>query len=176
MFEGLERDRGEITDDIVWECARIKADVVSRDPFETGERAILNFGHTVGHAMESASGYVVGHGEAVSVGMMAATRMAVEMGICQPSVEERLGGLLRDLLLPVSVEDLEERLPESALSVEAVWKAMRMDKKRRDGRLRFVLPTAIGSVVISDEVPGEVVHKALAFVLCAGGLKLGSSL
>ena len=176
LFDRLERNRGEITDDIVWECARIKADVVSRDPFETGERAILNFGHTIGHAIESASEYLVGHGEAVSIGMVAAARMAVEMGICEPSVEERLGGLLRNLLLPVNVEGLEGRLPESAVSIEAAWEAMRMDKKRREGRLRFVLPSAIGSVVVSDEVPEEVVHKALAFVLCTGGLKLGSSL
>jgi 3-dehydroquinate synthase len=139
---------------LVERSAAIKADVVSKDEFETkGLRAILNFGHTTAHALEASTSYrSLTHGEAVSIGMCAAGRIAVRLGIWSAKELARLENLLR-----------AAELPTRALPSEfgpAFWKAMAQDKKIERDELRFVLPTKIGRVVVRN-VSKTVVRQAL---------------
>jgi 3-dehydroquinate synthase len=114
----------------------IKAAMVERDEGERGERALLNYGHTLGHAIEQATGYKRWlHGEAVAVGMAFAARLGRRIGVTPVEVFERQDALLARM-------DLPTRLPD--LGVDALLDAMTRDKKAKDGRLRWVIPTALG--------------------------------
>ena len=142
-----------ITADQIAQALRVKIDIVEKDPYEQGRRAVLNLGHTVGHALETLSRFTLRHGEAVSIGMVAAARIAVTMGLAERSMTERLEGALAGWGLPVRCA-----IPgRSRLETNAVWGAMGHDKKRRRGRLRWVLPSKIGEVTIRDDVGKEVV-------------------
>lgn len=151
----LKRDRRLLTE-IVFRCARIKGLVVSRDEQETrGERMILNYGHTFGHALEQVTRYRRWlHGEAVALGMVAAARLAFHLGYCRADDAKRQGVLLKQLHLPVSAA--RERL-----SMQAVLKAMSRDKKKSAGTLRFVLPVRIGKVRIVKGLNAAAVRKTL---------------
>jgi 3-dehydroquinate synthase len=132
----------------------IKARVVMADERESGERAHLNFGHTFAHAIEATAGYgEIQHGEAVALGMLAATRTAVELGLCDAKLLERLTAVLADLGLATDV-----RLADEA----ALEQAMRHDKKVIGDRLRLILPDRSGGVVIRDDVPGDAVRAGWA--------------
>jgi 3-dehydroquinate synthase len=131
---------------LIADAVRVKIEVVEEDPFEQGRRAVLNLGHTFGHALEQLSGYQMRHGEAVSVGMVAAAHLAVSLGRCDPSVAGRLVDLLDRLGLPVRVE---------GYTAEVLYQAMGTDKKRAAGRLRFVILEDIGRVVVADDVSRE---------------------
>jgi 3-dehydroquinate synthase len=129
---------------VVARSCELKADVVSRDEREeTGLRAVLNFGHTVGHAVEAVAGYggAYQHGEAVAVGMVAESRLAERLGWIGPEVTERLISLLGRFRLPVEARGLE---------AEALLEAMTRDKKNRGGKVRFVLPRGLGRVELTD--------------------------
>lgn len=130
----------------------IKAAVVMNDPFENGERAHLNFGHTFGHAIESVSHYMYAHGEAVALGMCAASYAAVELGMIDPSARHRIMQLIQQAGLPTS---------GLTLSVDDVVESMFSDKKVRSGRIRFVLPTRIGAVMIRDDLSPELVRASV---------------
>jgi 3-dehydroquinate synthase len=133
---------------------RIKARVVEADETEQGLRAILNYGHTVGHAVESLSGYKVFlHGEAVAAGMAEAARLAEVMGLLPAEQGRRIVALIARAGLPVE-------LPPS-LDMADIIAAMRQDKKAQAGRLTFVLPVAIGSVKIFNDVSEKVIREAL---------------
>lgn len=120
-------------------CA-IKAQVVSADEREGDRRRILNFGHTLGHALETVTGYRrYKHGETVAIGMVAAARLACQLGLAKPEVETRIAGV-------VSKAGLPGTLPR--YSVPAYLRAMRQDKKVMSGRIHFVLPNRIGGVVV----------------------------
>ncbi len=151
----LQVRRGEIgaLQMVVEINSRIKAAIVARDERESGQRMILNFGHTLGHALEAAGRYRrLLHGEAVSIGMVCATRLSVRLGLCAPSVAFRVEALLRKLGLPV-------RIP-AGLPQERIVRAMGLDKKRRHGRLRVVLTRKIGDVTVIDNVSSEAVLRA----------------
>ncbi len=130
----------------------IKARVVEADPFERGERAHLNFGHTFGHAIETTSNYAYSHGECVALGMVAATRLAVDLGLIDEASCRRVVRLIESAGLPVS----GLKLPG-----DAVINAMSFDKKVKGGRIRFILPDRIGHVVIRDDVPTPAVSRAI---------------
>ncbi|MCJ7543920.1 MAG: 3-dehydroquinate synthase [Phycisphaerae bacterium] len=131
----------------------IKAAVVSADERESGERSHLNFGHTVGHAVETHLGLgKITHGEAVSLGMVAECRLAVTRRLCNHSVLERLEGLLKKLGLPVRWAGLDPA---------ACWAIMQHDKKVRGGKVRMVLPTALGQVNVFNDIRESEVSKAL---------------
>ncbi len=153
----------DLLETIVEASSRIKAGVVSRDEFETsGERMILNFGHTFGHGFEKAFDYKkLLHGEAVSIGMVCAGRAAVEMGLFEKTDFVRLAALLKNLDLPVSVSGLSAKVSD-------VTSAMMHDKKKKAGKLRFVLPVKIGKVVVRDDVPARLIEK---IILEAGAKK-----
>jgi 3-dehydroquinate synthase len=164
FFERLEREVDAINRrdpavlrHIIARSCRLKADVVERDEYETtGLRAVLNYGHTFGHAFEALAGYgELLHGEAVSIGMVDASRLAEALGRITPADTARQVHLLSALHLPT-------RLPEtSAFDTESVLDRMRLDKKSIAGKLRFVLPTRIGHVEFVDGVPETTVRDVL---------------
>lgn len=129
-----------------------KAEIVGEDEHENGVRALLNLGHTFGHALETLLGYgVLLHGEAIGLGMLCAGRLSVKRGLWSPGSQRRLRELLSALALPVSLSVL----PDAG----AAWELMARDKKARDGAARFVLPTGIGS---SEVVSGVSYDEAAA--------------
>ena len=146
--------------DIVRRSTAIKADVVSRDERETlGIRALLNYGHTLGHALEAATGYgTLLHGEAVAVGMTAAVRISRDMGLIGQDVVDRQDRLLRRFGLPTRCPGVDR---------DAVRQAMGVDKKAVDGRLRWILLEDVGRAVVRADVPPEVVEAALQEVTSA---------
>lgn len=147
----LRRDQQPLTKLVETAC-RLKAQVVMADERDEGPRAALNFGHTVGHAVESVTGYTqYRHGEAVAIGMVAAARIGERSGLCQ-MVADPLQALLQRAGLPV-------RLPPVAAA--ELWAAMDADKKRRGGALRWVLPLTVGRVRIDAEVPETTVTSVL---------------
>ncbi len=132
-------------------CA-IKAEIVQMDEREKGPRAILNFGHTVGHALEALTGYrVYRHGEAIAVGMAVASAIAAARGLLKEAERERLVCLLRRAGLPVS----------SPFKAEDVVRILPRDKKAHRGRPRFVLPLTLGRVEVFDDVSDDEVVAAL---------------
>lgn len=141
-----------LLEEAVARTAAIKAAIVSRDEKDRGLRIILNFGHTLGHAIESASHFKVKHGQAVAMGMVAAARIALQMNKFSKKELVRLKKLIRRAGLPVDIP---------ALDIALIIKSMEHDKKIVDGRTRFVLPSAIGKVFISDNVSMQMVLKAL---------------
>jgi len=144
----------------------VKRGIVERDPHEAGERALLNLGHTFGHAFERYTGYTRLHGYAVSQGMAAAFRLARALGMCAWETGVRVEAVLKKWGLPVrwGLTDVtsETASPDSREAVEQVWEAMMSDKKRLDGRLRLVLPEAIGRVRLVNGVPEAAIKNALA--------------
>jgi 3-dehydroquinate synthase len=129
---------------IVAHSCRLKADVVSQDEREeTGRRAILNFGHTVGHAVESVAGYSahIHHGEAVAIGMTAEARLAERLGWIEPALTARLIALIDRFGLPTAVP--------AQLDPDALIDAMGRDKKNQRGQIRFILPRALGRVELT---------------------------
>jgi 3-dehydroquinate synthase len=144
----------ELLQRLLERSAAAKARVVAADEHEGGLRAILNYGHTLGHAVETLSGYGTWlHGEAVGLGMLAAGEIAVLMGLWGQAEQERQRALTAAAGLPL-------RWPE--LDTDAVLTCLQGDKKVRDGRVRFVLPTGIGQVEIRDDVEADTIRAALA--------------
>ena len=164
LFERIEREVESLLardpaclEDVVARCCEIKADVVALDERDAGVRAILNFGHTLGHAVETVSGYGTWlHGEAVAIGMAYAARLSVtEKGLSGAECD-RLIGLLERIGLPVR---------PGALSWEQVSSAMAADKKARAREPLFVLADRIGSVVFGHAVEASVLASAFEAVL-----------
>jgi 3-dehydroquinate synthase len=143
---------------LVHAASVIKCVLVERDPYEVDLRRTLNFGHTVGHAVETVTGYgPVLHGEAVAYGMAVAIRVARARGVLASSVASRIVAILRAVGLPVALGDLPA-VPEE----EDVIQALEKVRQVRDGSLRFVLPTGIGSALIVDDVGDDEIRSALA--------------
>lgn len=133
----------------------VKVRAILEDPFErTGRRAALNLGHTVGHAVEAASGFAVAHGEAVAIGIVAAARIAEQVGLAASGLSKALAGGLASLGLPTEIPMGQS--PEELLGY------LSHDKKKAGGVVRFALPKAVGEVVTGRTVPEEVLHGILA--------------
>jgi 3-dehydroquinate synthase len=146
LFAQLEADAGGVPSPDALAAAiaaavEVKVSVVSEDERETGRRAILNFGHTVGHAIESASGYQLLHGEAVSLGMLAALALGEARGLTTPGLRQRTEALLSRLALPV---DVKPRLSAEVLA------RIDVDKKRRSRAVRFVFVERPGKALLVD--------------------------
>jgi 3-dehydroquinate synthase len=142
----------DVLEEVVFRTAGIKADVVAGDEFDLGLRNILNFGHTIGHAIETSTDFRVAHGQAVSAGMVAAARIARELGVLGAGELAKLTGLLETIGLPITIKGLES---------DKIIEAMKHDKKIVDGKIRFVLPRAIGDVFVTEEVSLTLVLKAM---------------
>jgi len=130
--------------------------VVMEDEKETGVRATLNFGHTFAHAIEAVAGYgVILHGEAVALGMLAATTLAASIGLCARDMRDELEAVVAAAGLDVSA-----RLPDD----ERLLSAMALDKKVTRARIRFVLPTRIGAVELRDDLDPSAIRAAWASI------------
>ena len=159
FFRVLEDSGGEVQ---VWwdKCAGeriaravdVKIAVVQEDPFEHGRRAVLNLGHTTAHALEKLSNFTLRHGEAVSIGLCAATRIGVAMGLTPKNLVERIESILTKWGLPTRCPTFE---------TSAIWDAMAHDKKRRGRTLRWILVHDIGDVRIHEDVPADLVQHIL---------------
>jgi 3-dehydroquinate synthase len=149
----LAREDAALAEAIAVSCTH-KAAIVERDPFERGERALLNFGHTFGHAIEAEQGYGgLVHGEAVAVGMVLAARLSAALGMSSPSDADALAALLARFGLPTE-------LP-AGLDVEALLARMRLDKKAAASGLRFVLWDGPGAARVVADVPEDAVRAVL---------------
>ena len=156
LFDGLEaagdslfRDSARLASLVARSCA-LKAAVVSRDEQEHGERMLLNLGHTFGHAIEKVQDYRgLEHGEAVAVGIVAAARLSVRLGLLDTDSAARISALLSQYRLPVTVSGCE---PAALLA------AMAADKKAVSGVPRIVLPLAIGRAEVRTDVPRDVLQ------------------
>ncbi|MBF0370715.1 MAG: 3-dehydroquinate synthase [Magnetococcales bacterium] len=138
---------------IIYDCCAIKAEVVNLDEREAGTRALLNLGHTFGHAIESLAGYgVLLHGEGVAIGMVMAADLSQRMGLCSQGETQRIRTLLERAGLPVKAP----RFP-----VENYLEAMTRDKKVTAGRIRFVVVDKIGKAHVTADAPVEMVSAAI---------------
>jgi len=140
---------------IIARCCEIKAEVVVTDETESGPRAILNFGHTIGHALEAISHYgKYLHGEAISIGQVAAAKLSADqLGLPKPQVE-RIKGLFERAGLPT-------RVKLNGRQNQKLFGAMRLDKKVSSGEIKFVLAKRIGKVVWGQRVPDELIEECL---------------
>ncbi|MEO7064649.1 MAG: 3-dehydroquinate synthase, partial [Dokdonella sp.] len=160
FFEWLEthadalnaRDQATVIEAIAVSC-RHKAGVVARDEHEHGERALLNFGHTFGHALESETGYrTLLHGEAVAIGMVLAARLSADLGLASKTDAERLAALLVAFGLPIAPPACD---PSRLLAL------MRLDKKNLSGRLRLILWRGIGRAETVSDIADDAIRAAL---------------
>ena len=134
-------------------CCQIKAMVVAEDEREQGRRAILNFGHTFGHAIESVGGYRQHlHGEAVAIGMGMAMTLSARLGLCPTNDASRVRALLATASLPLEAPGFD---------IAALRNAMGMDKKVLDGRLRLIVCNGIGTAAVTDAAPDEAIVAAI---------------
>lgn len=144
----------EVIEAVIRESVAIKSKIVSADEMEMGLRAVLNFGHTVGHALESATGYGhFHHGEAVAIGMAEESRMAVRLGIFPADEAERLITLLGRAGLPTSIPN--------GISPEELLLALQQDKKNREGKVTVVMPKRLGEVSL-EQIDG---HRILGMLV-----------
>lgn len=164
LFEYLERnlDRAlslerEAVLHIQHRCCSLKAALVSEDERERGRRIVLNYGHTVGHALEAAGNYrILKHGEAVLLGMIAESLLARDLGLLSPHIHERIMDLI--MRLPLSFR-------KGGLKLPAIMQAMGRDKKSMGGTKRFVFPVRIGETTVVEAVPSDRIHDAVRQVL-----------
>ncbi len=162
LFRRLERDMPKLLRQdpatlgaIVARCCAIKAEVVGQDEKEGGLRAILNFGHTIGHAIEAISGYgKFLHGEAIAFGQVAAAELSCALTGLNPAEAERIANLFREVELPTSIH-------LSPAQRRKLFAAMALDKKVSKGEIRFVLARNIGEVVWGQKVPRELLQQVL---------------
>ena len=165
FFAWLEANAPALRDDpalrqhAVAHAVAMKAGIVTRDETEQGERALLNLGHTFGHALESATGYSdrLLHGEGVAIGCALAFDLSARMGLCSQEAPSRVAQHLRQMGMPARLEDIPGDLPDDA----ALIALMGQDKKVVDGKLRFVLARGIGEAFICDDVPGDLLQAVL---------------
>jgi len=144
--------------DLIRRAAKVKVDVVNIDERETGQRMLLNYGHTLGHALEALTGYgTLLHGEAVAIGMDLAARVALRMELWGPESVERQRALLQAYGLPTSVP--------AGVDLSRLLELTLRDKKVHAGRVRWVLPTAIGSAEVRDDVPEQLVRAVVEAAL-----------
>ncbi len=138
----------------------IKADIVARDETERGDRALLNLGHTFGHALEAWTGYCsrLLHGEGVAVGMCLAFRLSEQLKLCQPQLAAQVSAHLKRAGLPVAIGEIDGPTPANA---EQLVELMGQDKKVQAGRLTFIMARAIGDAFVTREISRDEVHAFL---------------
>ena len=141
-----------LMEEAVARTAAIKAGIVAKDEKDRGLRNTLNFGHTIGHAIESASRFKINHGQAVAIGMVAAARIAMQMGKFNKNDLTRMKRLIQRAGLPVDIPPLD---------IPLMIEKMEHDKKTVEGKTRFILPSAIGKVFVADDVSLQMVLQAL---------------
>ncbi|MBW2057898.1 MAG: 3-dehydroquinate synthase [Deltaproteobacteria bacterium] len=149
----LLEHRSGVLEEMVSRCCQIKCAVVADDERDTGLRRILNFGHTVGHAIETYTDYQVPHGMAVSMGMASEAALSARMGILSDTERRRLLALL-------GIYGLPTRIPEG-YNAERILALMASDKKTEEGRIAMALPTTIGDAVVKNGIPKGLILETL---------------
>lgn len=155
LEENMERIKSldaDILEQVVFQSVNIKAGVVAEDERDMGLRHILNYGHTIGHAIESVSDFEIKHGKAVAIGMVAAARIANKLGMLDEGEVNRLQQLIEQAGLPAKMPEIE---------VEKVMQAMQHDKKVRAGKARFVLLESLGKATVVDDVHPSLIKEVL---------------
>jgi 3-dehydroquinate synthase len=142
----------ETVEEMVFRAAAIKSSVVMQDERDNGLRNILNFGHTIGHAVESVSKFKIAHGQAVTIGMIVEAKIAVNMGIFEKYELEALETLLAAAGLPAEIPDI---------NADSLLQAIKHDKKNIAGKIRFALPRGIGDFYITDQVDTSTIRDAI---------------
>ncbi|OJU56014.1 MAG: hypothetical protein BGO00_09775 [Alphaproteobacteria bacterium 62-8] len=139
---------------------KMKADIVARDEREAGERALLNLGHTFGHALEAATGYSerLLHGEGVAVGMALALRLSARLNLCPVNDVVRLERHLRTVGLPAAIADIPGPRP----AADVLIAHMAHDKKAEGGKLTFILTRGLGKAFVTQDVPDDALHEILS--------------
>jgi len=155
----LSGDPAAIDHTVAHSC-QMKADIVARDERETGDRALLNLGHTFGHALEAATGFSqrLLHGEGVAIGTALAFRLSAQLGLCSAADGERFEGHLKAVGLPATIADISGARP----TPDALIEHMAHDKKVKDGKLTFILLRGIGQAFVTRDVPLDAVRAVLA--------------
>ena len=151
LFEQLAGNGPSTLVGMIADAVRVKARIVERDPFEEGDRAWLNLGHTFGHALELLSDFTLRHGDAVALGTVAAAEMSAVLGRCDRTLPVRIRSVAGRLGLPTG----------HAFNPAAALAAMATDKKRRGRSLRFVLPVRVGEIALVENVPEAAIKAAL---------------
>jgi 3-dehydroquinate synthase len=141
-----------LLEEVIFRCATIKAEIVEKDERDFGLRNILNFGHTLGHAIETASRFCIPHGKAVAFGMLAASHISLRMSILPPAELEQIRSLL-------TRAGFRSKFPSS--NIEGILDVINHDKKKKDDKLRFILPETIGEVLITDKVNIGLIREVL---------------
>lgn len=155
-IDAIKKRDLDALEEIVYGSCQIKRRVVEKDPTEQGERALLNFGHTLGHAIEKLMNFSMLHGECISVGMVAASYLSLKRGYLTPDEYELIRTSLQTLELPVQV---------TGLSAEDIIRTSRSDKKMNAGQIRFILLEEMGKAVMKDDVTDAEMEEALSVVL-----------
>lgn len=137
---------------IISRCAQIKANIVEKDEKEKDLRMILNFGHTIGHAIESVSQYKFGHGECVSLGMVAATKISAKVGLLKETEVNNIMKLINNYNLPTSVKGID---------TSKIYETLQYDKKIIDNTMRFILLKSIGNALIYNKLSEDIVMESL---------------
>lgn len=162
LYRWLDKERGAVLNRdhealayMIRECCKVKSGVVERDPNEQGERAILNLGHTIGHAVEKVKNFAMLHGHCVGVGTVAAAWLSVRRGLLKQSDLAWIEEMNSTYGLPNRVE---------GLSPDIVLEATKSDKKAAGGRVRFILLNDVGNAVIDDSVTDEEILAAICYI------------
>jgi 3-dehydroquinate synthase len=156
--KALAGDQSAMVEAVAHSC-RMKAEIVARDERETGDRALLNLGHTFGHALEAATGFSdrLVHGEGVAIGMALAFKLSVKLGLCPGQDAERFVRHLKAVGLPAAIGDI----PGPRASAKELIGHMAHDKKVSDGKLTFILLRGLGQAFVTRDVPLDAVESVL---------------
>jgi 3-dehydroquinate synthase len=162
-FQWLKKNNSSIIDrdpivlqEMIYRSCKIKREVVEKDPTELGDRALLNFGHTVGHAIEKLKNFELLHGECVALGMVAASYLSYQKGSITKEQLEDIITVIRNFKLPVSV---------SGLNAKEILNVMANDKKMESGRLKFIVLSEVGHAIIDSTITQDEMLNCIGFLL-----------
>lgn len=154
---GIHSFDNETIIQMIYQSCLIKKDVVENDPKEQGIRALLNFGHTIGHAIERAMDFNLLHGECVSIGMVAAAYISMKQGYLAQDDLAKIIDMLKDFKLPVNLNN--------SISLKELFNNISLDKKQESGKLKFILLKEIGQAFIEKKVSNDEIQKAIEYIL-----------
>jgi len=163
-IDQLLKKHKDLLCEVVKEAVFLKVDIVLKDPWESGLRKVLNFGHSIGHALEAGAGYQdLSHGEAVALGMLIETKIARNRGMCSEDFEEKIRKMLSFPTSSLSFPRKRESIFKYIKNIDynQFWETLTLDKKNYQGKITFILPEALGKVSPIDNINKEEVIKAL---------------
>ena len=155
-FSWLRENKDDILEEMIYQSCLIKRDVVERDPKEKGERALLNFGHTIGHAVEKLSNFQLYHGQCVGIGIAAASFLSCQLGHIAKEEYEMILETLKQFSLPITVRQLDAR---------DILTATKSDKKMKAGKIKFVLLKSIGDAYINPDLSDEQILDGISSII-----------